>query len=397
MIFWRKKKNAAEQEKEHHEERLLHHKDDPALEPPTEYEAEISLEQKHNYDGDVPVHMDEMDTIPEPVHTLDVEKEARREDAGRAEEGGWFSRLSAGLSKSSRKLGEGVNDLFTKRKLDQETLESLEDLLIMADIGPQTAARIVQDFAKNRFDKEIAPQEVREALASQIADILTPVAAELPLEKPSEGQPRVILVCGVNGVGKTTTIGKLAFWMLHQKKHSVMLGAGDTFRAAAVEQLQVWGERAHAPVLAKDIGADSAAVAYEAYAQAREQGRDVLMIDTAGRLHNKKNLMAELEKIIRVLKKQDETAPHDVVLVLDATTGQNAHAQLEAFKELVNVTGLVVTKLDGSARGGVLVSLADQYKLPVYAVGIGEKMEDLQPFRPQAFARALLGLEGEEQ
>ncbi len=302
---------------------------------------------------------------------------------------GWFGRLKAGLSRSSAKLGDGITGIFTKRKLDQTALDDLEDLLITADLGVAAAARLTADLAKTRFDKDIEPGEVRRALADDIAKILEPVAK--PLKPDPAHKPHVILVVGVNGSGKTTTIGKLA-------KHyrdaglKVRLAAGDTFRAAAVEQLQLWGERTGCPVVAGKPGADAAGLAYGALETARREGDDLLIIDTAGRLHNKADLMAGLQKINRVLKKLDDSAPHDVLLVLDATTGQNAHAQVETFKELVQVTGLAVTKLDGTARGGVLVALAERFALPVHAIGVGEAPEDLHPFKAQDFADSLMGI-----
>jgi fused signal recognition particle receptor len=262
---------------------------------------------------------------------------------------GWFQRLKAGLTRSSGKLGEGIAGILTRRKLDDAALEELEELLISADLGVATAAKLTANLAKTRFDKEVAPEEVRQALAADIAAILEPVARPLLLD-PAR-RPHVVLIVGVNGSGKTTTIGKLAK-LYRDQGLGVLIAAGDTFRAAAIEQLQIWGERAGCPVIAKDPGADAAALAYEALEQARRRQDDVLLIDTAGRLHNKADLMAELQKVIRVLKKLDESAPHDCVLVLDATTGQNAHAQVETFKQLVAVSGLVVTKLDGSAREG---------------------------------------------
>jgi fused signal recognition particle receptor len=308
-------------------------------------------------------------------------------DTGGAEKRGWFGRLRQGLSRSSTKLAEGITGIFTKRKLDQEMLDELEELLIQADLGAGTAARIVAEFGRTRFGKEVTPEEVRAVLAGEIADILEPVAQPLaPAEKPA-----VVLVVGVNGSGKTTTIGKLAkLWRDEGKR--VLIAAGDTFRAAAVEQLQIWGERVGAPVVAKGAGADPAGLAYEALERARAEGFDILLIDTAGRLHTKSNLMEELKKVIRVLRKLDERAPHHCLLVLDATTGQNALAQVETFKSMVDVTGLVVTKLDGTAKGGVLVALADKFKLPVHAIGVGEAAEDLRPFSADAFARSLMGL-----
>jgi len=302
---------------------------------------------------------------------------------------GWLGRLKAGLARSSSKLSDGLTNILAKRRLDASALEELEELLIGADLGVATAAKLAADLSKTRFDKDIDPAEVRQALAEDIAGILAPIAKPLALDPPL--QPRVVLVVGVNGSGKTTTIGKLAK-LYRGQGHSVLLAAGDTFRAAAIEQLQAWGERSDCPVIAKAPGADAAGLAYEALETARRDGNDLLLIDTAGRLHNKTELMAELQKIIRVLRKLDPEAPHDVLLVLDATTGQNAHAQVETFKELVNVTGLVVTKLDGSARGGVLVALAERFGLPVHAIGVGESADDLRSFDANDFARSLLGL-----
>jgi len=301
----------------------------------------------------------------------------------------WFARLKAGLSKSSGKIASGLSAL-AGRKLDDALIEEIEDLLIGADLGPAPAAKLAAGLAKGRFDKTVAAEELREALAGDIAAMLEPVARPLVLDPAHK--PHVLLIVGVNGSGKTTTIGKLAR-QFKDEGRSVMLAAGDTFRAAAVEQLQIWGERTGCPVVAGKQGADAAGLAYEALEKARAQGMDVLLIDTAGRLHNKAGLMAELEKIIRVIRKQDETAPHDCVLVLDATTGQNALAQVQTFKDLVNVTGLIVTKLDGTARGGVLVALADRFGLPVHAVGVGEKAEDMRPFTARDFANGLLGIE----
>ncbi|MFQ5776296.1 MAG: signal recognition particle-docking protein FtsY [Kiloniellaceae bacterium] len=303
---------------------------------------------------------------------------------------GWFGRLKAGLARSSAKLGEGIAGIFTKRKLDEAALEELEELLISADLGVGPAARLAAELAATRFDKDVTPEEVRRALAENIATILEPVAVPLALD-PAR-RPQVVLVVGVNGSGKTTTIGKLAR-LYRDRGLKVLLAAGDTFRAAAIDQLKVWGERSGCPVVARAPGADAAGLAYEALETARREGCDLLLVDTAGRLHNKADLMAELQKMIRVLRKLDGTAPHHVLLVLDATTGQNAHAQVETFKELVEVTGLVVTKLDGSARGGVLVALAERFKLPVHALGVGESADDLRPFRARDFACSLMGIE----
>ena len=302
---------------------------------------------------------------------------------------GWFARLKDGLSKSSSKLTEGISGIFTKRKLDDEALEELEELLITADLGPTTAAKVTAELARTRFGKEVSPEEVKATLAAEVAKIVGPVAK--PLEIDATLKPHVILVVGVNGTGKTTTIGKLARQFRAEGK-TVMLAAGDTFRAAAVSQLKIWGERTGCPVISRDTGADAAGLAFDALEEARRQGVDILLIDTAGRLQNKAGLMEELRKIVRVIKKVDESAPHTTLLTLDATTGQNAHNQVEVFRDMVNVSGLILTKLDGSARGGVLVSLAERFKLPVHAIGIGEGVYDLRPFDADQFAKSLMGL-----
>ena len=307
-----------------------------------------------------------------------------------ATDGGWLSRLKAGLRRSSAPISDGIAAIFGAGRLDDDSIEALEELLIAADLGPATAARLAGGLKGRRLGREVTPEAVRAALADDIAAILEPVAEPL---RPDPGhKPHVVLIVGVNGTGKTTTIGKLAK-QFRQRGLSVLLAAGDTFRAAAVEQLEIWGQRAGAPVLTRAAGADPAGLAFDALAQARATAIDLLLIDTAGRLHNRAELMAQLQKMVRVLKKLDPTAPHDCVLVLDATTGQNAHAQVEAFRELTQVTGLVVTKLDGSARGGVLVALAERFGLPVHAVGVGEAVDDLRPFEARAFARSLLGVE----
>ena len=303
-----------------------------------------------------------------------------------SEKRGWFQRLKAGLSRTSTKITGSISGLFTKKKLDRALLNELEEALIAADLGPATAARLVQALAKDRFDKEITEQEVREIFAAEIAGILKPVAQPLTL---SDRKPHVVLVIGVNGSGKTTTIGKLAQSYKRAGKN-VMLAAGDTFRAAAVEQLKIWGERAGVKVVARETGADAAGLAYDAFVAAKNEGADLLLIDTAGRLQNKTDLMAELQKILRVIRKLDPEAPHNTLLVLDATTGQNAHSQVEIFKAMCDVTGLIVTKLDGSAKGGVLVALAEKFKLPVHAVGVGETADDLRPFDAEIFAKDLM-------
>jgi len=325
--------------------------------------------------------------VPEDAQAIPEAVEAEVEPAPQKK--GWFSRLKDGLTKTSSRLSEGITSVFTKRKLDDDTLEELEDLLIQADLGVETAMRITERLSAENYDKEISPEEVREVLAAEVAKTLEPVA--LPLRIDADNEPHVILVVGVNGTGKTTTIGKFARKFADEGK-SVILAAGDTFRAAAVEQLKIWGERVGAPVVTRDIGADAAGLAYDALKQAQDERRDVLMIDTAGRLQNKADLMAELEKIIRVIRKLDPDAPHTVLLTLDATTGQNAMQQVEVFKNTAGVTGLVMTKLDGTARGGILVALAAKHALPVYAVGVGEGVEDLQPFEPDEFARAIAAI-----
>ena len=302
---------------------------------------------------------------------------------------GWLSRLRSGLNRTSEKLNSGISAALTSRKLDTATLEELEDVLISADIGVATATKLSASLADIKFNREISDLEILEALANNITEILRPVAA--PLEINSRRRPHVILVVGVNGSGKTTTIGKLAKnWSNNGK--SIVLAAGDTFRAAAVEQLKIWGEKSHSPVIVGSPGSDAAGLAFDALEQARRNNADALLIDTAGRLQNRGDLMGELSKIIRVLRKIDPDAPHSCLLVLDATVGQNAHSQVETFKEMADVSGLVMTKLDGTARGGVIVALAEKFGLPIHAVGVGEGEEDLQAFDAGIFARNLLGL-----
>lgn len=306
------------------------------------------------------------------------------------EKTGWFGRLTAGLKKSSAKITGGIGDLLTKRKLDDAALEDLEEVLITADLGAATAAKLTANLAKTRFGKDITGEEIRLAFATDIAAMLEPVAK--PLEIDSSKKPFVILVVGVNGAGKTTTIGKMTKQFRDAGK-SVTLAAGDTFRAAAVEQLQVWGQRTDTPVITRDMGADSAGLAFDALVESTARKDDVLLIDTAGRLQNKGALMEELAKIVRVIKKQDDSAPHAVLLVLDATVGQNGHAQVEAFSDIAGVTGLVMTKLDGTAKGGVVVALAERFGLPVHYIGVGEGIDDLRPFKAGDFAKGLLGVE----
>lgn len=300
----------------------------------------------------------------------------------------FFARLKSGLSKSSSKIAGGIADIFTKAKLEPESLEQLEELLIASDMGAGVAKELVEKLAKQKFDKDITPEAVREFLAGEIANILVPVSVPLI---PHPSSLITILVVGVNGNGKTTTIGKLASKFKAEGKR-VMCAAGDTFRAAAVEQLQVWGERSHIPVVVGAHESDPASVAFAALERAQKEQMDVLLIDTAGRLHNKNNLMQELQKISKVLKKLDTDAPQHVVLVLDATTGQNAIAQMQAFKEMIGVTGLIVTKLDGTAKGGVVVALAKQFNVAIHAIGVGEGIEDLDAFDPAQFAKNLMDL-----
>ena len=310
--------------------------------------------------------------------------------ASPASSAGWWRRLSEGMRRTSSSLSESVTSLFTKRKLDAATLDQLEDALVQADLGVDAAARIVKAVAQGRYDKEVSPAEVKAILAGEVEKVLEPVATPLTVDRAR--RPFVILMIGVNGSGKTTTIGKLAAKFRGQGL-AVMLAAGDTFRAAAIEQLKVWGERTGAPVLAREQGADAAGLAFDALAEAKARGIDVLLVDTAGRLQNKAGLMAELEKIVRVMKKLDASAPHAVLLVLDATVGQNALSQVELFRQTAGVTGLVMTKLDGTARGGILVALAAKFGVPVHFIGVGEAVEDLEPFAARDFARAIAGLE----
>jgi fused signal recognition particle receptor len=314
---------------------------------------------------------------------------AAAEAALEAPRAGWFQRLRQGLARTSSKLTDGITGVFTKRKLDDETLEELEDLLIQADLGLSVSASVAGALKKSRYNSDITSEEVRAILAQEVEKVLAPVAQ--PLEIDASRKPHVVLMVGVNGTGKTTTIGKYASQFAKQGL-KVMLAAGDTFRAAAIEQLKIWGERTGAAVAAGEPGADAAGLAFEALQRAKAENFDLLLIDTAGRLQNKSGLMAELEKVIRVIKKLDNTAPHSVLLTLDATTGQNALSQVEIFGKTAGVTGLVMTKLDGTARGGILVAIAGKYGLPVHAIGVGESAADLQAFHAKDFARAIAGL-----
>jgi len=302
----------------------------------------------------------------------------------------WWRRLSGGLKRTSSSLGAAVADLVTKRKLDRAMLEDIEDVLLRADLGTEVAARIATAVGVGRYDKAITADDVKTVVASEVEQVLAPVAK--PLVVDALKKPFVILVVGVNGSGKTTTIGKLAAKFAAEGR-KVMLAAGDTFRAAAIEQLKVWGERTKSAVVAGAQGSDSASLAFNALSAAREGKLDVLLVDTAGRLQNKAELMNELEKVVRVIRKVDDTAPHAVLLVLDATVGQNALSQVEAFHRTAGVTGLVMTKLDGTARGGILVALAEKHKLPVHFIGVGESIDDLASFTARDFAQAIAGIE----
>jgi fused signal recognition particle receptor len=302
----------------------------------------------------------------------------------------WWQRLTGGLRRTSSSIGDAITDLVTKRKLDAAAIDELEEVLIRADLGIDTAGRVAAAIAEGRYDKDASPDDVKAILAAEVEKILTPVAK--PLAIAADARPCVILVVGVNGSGKTTTIGKLAARLTRERK-TVTLVAGDTFRAAAIEQLKIWSERTGSGLVSGETGADAAGLAYEALAAARTKGTDVLIVDTAGRLQNKTALMGELDKIVRVLKKLDPTAPHAVLLVLDATVGQNALSQVGEFQKTAGVTGLVMTKLDGTARGGILVALAAQYGLPVHFIGVGEGVDDLAPFAAADFARAIAGLD----
>lgn len=322
---------------------------------------------------------DQLATPPQPIATP-LQPEPPRQ--------GWFARLASGLKRSSDNLTSSITSVFTKRKLDAATLEELEDVLIQADLGIDTATAITETLRRDRFDRDVSGEDVRAVLATEVEKVLGPVAQ--PLVVDTSKKPFIILMIGVNGSGKTTTIGKLAQKFAAEGK-SVMLAAGDTFRAAAIEQLQVWGQRTGAPVIAKPAGADASGLAFDAVTQAKAEGRDILIIDTAGRLQNRDELMNELEKVIRVIKKVEPEAPHATLLTLDATTGQNALKQVEIFGKRAGVTGLVMTKLDGTARGGILVAIAKQFGLPVHFIGVGEGVADLEPFEAKDFARAIAG------
>ncbi len=340
------------------------------------------IDQIHATDAVQPVDGTRDDAVSEQPASEPHVEPTSPPDTG----GGWFQRLKSGLSKTSTQLTSGITSIFTQRKLEAATIDDLEDILIQADLGVATATRITDKISDGRFAKGISADQVRAVLTSEVEAVLAPVAKPLNVEKGL--RPHVILMVGVNGAGKTTTIGKLAS-QFRANGRSVLVAAGDTFRAAAVDQLKVWAERTGAGFVSRDIGADAAGLAFDALTQARANGTDIVLVDTAGRLQNKDNLMDELEKIVRVMKKVDPDAPHDVLLVLDATTGQNALRQVEVFRERAGVTGIIMTKLDGTARGGILVAIAEAYGLPVHAIGVGEGVGDLAAFDAGEFAAAI--------
>lgn len=360
--------------------------DEPVAETPDEVVARVPAaevdEEVADHDPGPPETTPEW--IEERVEELAADAEPEPEKKS------WFQRLSSGLKRSSDQLTGNIAAVFTKKKLDQATLDDLEDILIQADLGIDTALTITEALAKDRFDKEISIEDVRQVMAAEIEKVLAPVA--MPLQVDEAQKPFVILMIGVNGSGKTTTIGKLAQKLSDEGK-KVMLAAGDTFRAAAIEQLEIWGTRTGSPVVTRPAGSDASGLAFDAVAEAKEAGSDVVIIDTAGRLQNRDELMAELEKIIRVIKKVDDSAPHAVLLTLDATTGQNALNQVEIFGKRAGVTGLVMTKLDGTARGGILVAIAKKHGLPVHFIGVGEGVDDLESFAANEFAEAIAGRE----
>ncbi|MEM0985298.1 MAG: signal recognition particle-docking protein FtsY [Pseudomonadota bacterium] len=356
-----------------------------------ELQIETTDEEASSSDpiGETVIDADE-DPSPNPSSRPISGEDVQPDPTDETKKPGFFSRLTQGLSRSSSKLADGITGVFTKRKLDDDTLEELEDLLIASDLGTGVAARVTAGLARDRFDKEVTDEEIKIALADEIAGVLRP--REQFVDFSDGPSPRIVLFVGVNGSGKTTTIGKIASRLQAQGARALLV-AGDTFRAAAIEQLTVWGERAGIPVMSKPTGADAAGLVFEAIERAKADGLDLVLVDTAGRLQNKAELMSELAKIVRVTQKLDPDAPHDVILVLDATVGQNALSQVEAFRHTAGVTGLVMTKLDGTAKGGVLVAIADKHDLPIHFVGVGEKPEDLQPFSADAFSKALVGLE----
>lgn len=348
---------------------------EPPSEPDVATEQKIVEPIRNESRGSVTIgDQEQVETQPEP------EPEPEKKS--------WLKRLTSGLSRSSKQLTENITSIFTKRKLDEDTLQDLEDVLIQADLGIETAMRITDSLSSGRYGKDVSTDEVRQVMGEEITKVLDPVA--MPLELDLSYKPHVILVVGVNGTGKTTTIGKLAA-KLRDAGLKVTLGAGDTFRAAAIEQLKIWADRTGSEFVATKLGSDAAGLAYGAYETARDNGSDVVIIDTAGRLQNKTELMDELAKIVRVLQKHDPDAPHTVLQTLDATTGQNALSQVEIFRNIAGVNGLVMTKLDGTARGGILVAIAAKFKLPVFFIGVGEQVDDLEPFSADEFAKAIVG------
>ncbi len=373
--------------------------DEPKIEPIIEEEKikdiESSIEKLETHDLVEEEKIQEISTALEPVEEIieakkledDLQPVVEIETREKPSEGGFFSRLVKGLLKTKQNIGAGFRSFFLGKKIDDELFEELEEQLLIADIGVPTTSKIIKNLTEHASRKELQDAELLyQQLKVEMADILEPVAQ--PLEIDSTKKPYVILMVGVNGVGKTTTIGKLARKFQAEGK-SVMLAAGDTFRAAAVEQLQVWGERNHIPVVSQSTGSDSASVIFDAMQSAAARNIDILIADTAGRLQNKNNLMDELKKIVRVMKKYDETAPHEIMLTLDAGTGQNAISQAKLFNEAVGLTGISLTKLDGTAKGGVIFAIADQFKLPIRYIGVGEKIEDLREFNAKEFIEAL--------
>ncbi len=357
--------------------KLFSRKEPPAEEPRAEpeWQEEAPAEAQQEAQPQAPVEQQEQQEQQEPPRH------------------GFFARLKQGLARTSSRLTENIGGIFTRRRLDEEMLQELEDILLQADLGLEMSERIIARLKRERFGKDTTLADVQAVMAEEIAKVLQEV--QQPFEVDAAHKPFVVLVVGVNGSGKTTTIGKLAA-IARREGHEVMLVAGDTFRAAAVEQLKIWAERTQSRFVAAETGADPAALAFDALKQAREEGVDIVFMDTAGRLQNRRELMDELAKIVRVMKKQMPQAPHAVLLVLDATVGQNALSQVEMFRQVAGVTGLVMTKLDGTARGGILVAIAEKHKLPVHAIGVGEGIDDLQPFDAGAFARAIAGLEERE-
>lgn len=373
---------------------------EPELQPEPEFAPEtapeIISEPEPVIETPVVVAPEDMPATPKPLvkkvtvsKTVQEKQDEEPQPVEPEKRISWFERLRKGLSRSSQQLGDSIGGIFTRRKLDEDTLQDLEDVLIQADLGMETAIRITGALSATRYGKDISTDEVRSIMATEIERVLGPVAK--PLELDLSHKPHVILVVGVNGTGKTTTIGKLAA-KLTAGGLNVMLAAGDTFRAAAIEQLHIWGKRTGAPVVSSKLGADAAGLAFDAWKQAKEAGSDVLIIDTAGRLQNRVELMEELAKIVRVLGKHDPEAPHTVLQTLDATTGQNALNQVEIFRNIAGVNGLVMTKLDGTARGGILVAISAKHKLPVYFIGVGEQVDDLEPFAASDFAKAIAGV-----